>query len=162
MKGFLAQFPYTFKAKPENLDHIIRTRRACRGFPLFVEFRNGGWLTEETYQALRDNDIGYVDVDEPSLQDLIPPQALVTNGTGYIRFHGRNEKTWWDPEEGDRYDYLYSEDELKEWLLLVKEVAEKASSDTYLFFNNCHMGQAVKNARMMRDLIKNQLGLEVV
>jgi len=162
LKGFLAQFPYSFKPTDDNLGRLIKTRHACRGFPLFVEFRYGGWLTESTYKVLEVNDIGYCNVDEPSLPDLVPPQSLVTNGIGYIRFHGRNDRTWWNPEAGDRYDYEYSEAELKEWLPLVKETVERAYSDTYLFFNNCHMGQAVKNAKMMRDLIKNQLNMEVV
>jgi uncharacterized protein YecE (DUF72 family) len=162
LKGFLAQFPYSFKPGAQNLEHIIQSRRACRGFPLFIEFRNRGWLTEETYKVLEQNDVGYVNVDEPPLFNLVPPQALVTNGTGYIRFHGRNAKTWWDPEAGDRYDYSYSTEELSEWLPIIKEIEHQAYSDTYLFFNNCHMGQAVKNAKTMRALIKDQIGLEVV
>ena len=162
LKGFLAQFPYSFKFEHENLKHVMNARRACRGFPLFVEFRHSGWLTDEVYKTLAESDIGYVNVDEPPLSDLVPPQTLVTNGTGYIRFHGRNTRAWWDPEAGDRYDYEYSAEELQEWLPLVKKVSESARSDTYLFFNNCHMGQAVKNAKMMRDMLKNQLNLAVV
>ena len=161
LKGFLAQFPYSFKYSPQNIEHILDIRRSCRAFPLFVEFRNASWLKDEVYQALSENNIGYVDVDEPPLYNLLPPQALITNGIGYIRFHGRNRRTWWNNDEGDRYDYEYSEDELKEWLPFVEKIAS-ASSDTYLFFNNCHMGQAVKNAKMMRDLLKNQLNLDVI
>lgn len=162
LKGFLAQFPYSFKFSQANLEHVVNARRACRGFPLFAEFRHSGWLNDEVYKTLAESDIGYCNVDEPPLEGLVPPQTLVTSDIGYIRFHGRNQNTWWDPEQGDRYDYAYSEEELEEWLPLVKKVAESARSDTYLFFNNCHMGQAVKNAKMMRDMLKDQLNLEVV
>lgn len=161
MKGFLAQFPYAFKNTPRSWDILKGARQACRAFPLYAEFRHNSWLDDKVYDFLRENNIGYVDVDEPPLQGLIPPQVILTTNTGYIRFHGRNRRTWWNAEEGDRYDYEYSEEELREWLPFIEKIAS-ATSDTYIFFNNCHMGQAVKNAKMMRDMIKNQLGLEVV
>ena len=159
LRGFLAQFPYSFKYSPQNLQYVLETRRLSRGIPLLVEFRHDSWLRDDVYRALDENLAGYVDVDEPRLPKLIPPQTIVTGGIGYIRFHGRNRDTWWDISRGDRYDYEYSEDELKEWLPLIEQIASSAS-DTYLFFNNCHMGQAVKNAKMMRDLIHNQLKLD--
>ena len=161
LRGFLAQFPYSFKYNAKNLNHLVAARSECRGFHLFVEFRHNSWLKDEVYDALNENNIGYVDVDEPPLVDLIPPQIIVTNGIGYIRFHGRNRRTWWDSEEGDRYDYEYSPDELKEWLPFIQQIDSK-SSETFIFFNNCHMGQAVKNAKMMRDMIMNQLRLDVI
>ncbi len=159
-RGFLGQFPYAFKNTDKNIEHILDIRSSCRGFPLWVEFRHASWLKNEVYELLAENNVGYVNVDEPPLANLIPPQTIVTNGKGYIRFHGRNRRTWFDPEEGDRYDYEYSEDELMEWIPFVDKIAS-AASDTYLFFNNCHMGQAVKNAKMMRDLLKDQLNLDV-
>ncbi len=159
--GFVAQFPYSFKLSPDNLKSVIAARRACRGFPLFAEFRHISWAADEVYHALAENDVGYIDVDEPYLYNLIPPQSIVTNGTGYVRFHGRNRRTWWDSSEGDRYDYEYNEGELREWLPLIREI-DSAASNTYLFFNNCHMGQAVKNAKMMRDILQKDLGLEAI
>jgi uncharacterized protein YecE (DUF72 family) len=159
-KGFLAQFPFSFKATNDNYLHILKVKEACQNFPLFVEFRNSDWINDKLHDRLREHHVGYVNVDEPPLKGLIPPQDLVTNGIGYVRFHGRNAQNWWHPGEGDRYDYEYSEDELRQWLPLVEKIFA-AASDTYLFFNNCHMGFAVKNAKMMRELIKNQIGLEV-
>ena len=160
-KGFLAQFPYAFKYSDKNLEHLAKVRKECRGFPLFIEFRHISWLRDEVYQFLQQNNTGYVNVDEPPLHGLIPPQILVTNNIGYIRFHGRNRRTWWDADVGDRYDYDYSREELAEWLPLIQNISAE-SSETFIFFNNCHMGQAVKNAKMMRDMIKDQLRLEVI
>ncbi|MBL7191551.1 DUF72 domain-containing protein [bacterium] len=160
LKGFLGQFPYSFKYSTRNLEHIIETRRLCRGYRLFVEFRHDSWLQEHVFKVFEEYDIGYSNVDEPDMPKLIPPQSIVTCNTGYVRFHGRNTETWWDISKGDRYDYEYSEDELKGWFPLIEKIAS-AASDTYLFFNNCHMGQAVKNAKMMRDLIRDQLNLSV-
>ena len=69
--------------------------------------------------------------------------------------HGRNAETWWGSGKGDRYDYDYSERELKEWLRKITELADKARR-IYLFFNNCHAGQAARNAKLMQELLRQQ------
>src|SRR5690349_15213529 len=85
----------------------------------------------------------------------LPPLARLTGDVGYVRFHGRNTKTWWGGG-GDRYDYDYSPGELKEWVAKIRELAEKASK-VYVFFNNCHAGQAARNALLMRDMLQQDL-----
>jgi uncharacterized protein YecE (DUF72 family) len=52
-----------------------------------------------------------------------------------------------------RYDYLYTEKELKEFVAPIKDIANMAST-TFVFFNNCHAGKAVKNALMLMDMLK--------
>jgi uncharacterized protein YecE (DUF72 family) len=94
-------------------------------------------------------------VDEPRLKGLVPPIARVTAGIGYVRLHGRNAKNWWRGSSGgggDRYDYLYSEEELKEWVTKIKGMVREATK-TYVFFNNCHAGQAARNAKLMKELL---------
>ena len=152
LKGFLAQFPYSFKGTSANLDYVKSVQEALGSHRLFVEFRHRSWLTEEVLQGLREHRIGFVSVDEPQLAYMIPPELHVTTDIGYVRFHGRNSENWYHPEKGDRYDYLYTEQELTEWVRPIEKIASAASL-TYLFFNNCHMGNAVKNARMMKKLL---------
>jgi uncharacterized protein YecE (DUF72 family) len=84
----------------------------------------------------------------------VPPLARATSGIGYVRLHGRNAKTWWarGRAAGDRYDYLYSEDELKEWVAKIQAMS-KTASRTFVFFNNCHAGQAARNAKLMQALL---------
>ena len=55
----------------------------------------------------------------------------------------------------DRYDYDYSEAELREWMVKIAGLAEQARR-TYLFFNNCHAGQAARNAKLMQELLRQQ------
>jgi uncharacterized protein YecE (DUF72 family) len=75
----------------------------------------------------------------------------------YVRFHGRNAKNWWRGSGGgDRYDYDYNETELREWVGKVLDLANKARS-TYLFFNNCHAGQAARSAKLMERLLSLDL-----
>ena len=147
LKGLLAQFPYSFKYSQASIDYIKRCRDLLRDYPLFVEFRHNGWVNRQMYDAFKENDIGYVCVDEPQMSGLLKPDFFNTTDTAYIRLHGRNAAQWW--EGGPlRYDYDYSPEELDEWKERILKREEKAKV-LYIFFNNCHLGQAVKNAREM-------------
>jgi uncharacterized protein YecE (DUF72 family) len=55
----------------------------------------------------------------------------------------------------DRYDYDYSAAELGEWVKRIAELSQQAKR-TYLFFNNCHAGQAARNAALMKELLRQQ------
>lgn len=153
--GVIAQFPWSFRPTPEAEEHLRFLKEKFADCPLFVEFRNGDWINEGLFQALRSGGIGYCSVDEPHLKGLVPPIARVTTDVGYVRLHGRNAKNWWRGSGGgggDRYDYLYSEEELKEWVTKIKSMVREATK-TYVFFNNCHAGQAARNATLMKQLL---------
>lgn len=147
--GLLAQFPYSFKRHhEESLSHLERLRDAIpREIPVHVEFRNVWWYRPEVIEFLREHDLGFVNVDLPPLPGL--PQektSIVTNGIGYFRFHGRNAAKWWEHETaGERYDYLYSQEELEEWVPAILEAVSKARM-TFIFMNNCHRGKSAINA----------------
>ena len=114
-RGIIAQFPWSFKPTPEAEEHLRFLKDKFADYPLFVEFRNADWINEGLFGTLEAEKIGYCSVDEPPLKGLVPPIARVTNDVGYVRLHGRNAKNWWRGSGGgggDRYDYLYSEEEL--------------------------------------------------
>lgn len=159
-KGLLAQFPYSFKNNEANRRYLVETKKYAVSFPLFVEFRHASWNVPQLDGFLTENNIGYVNVDEPSLKGLLPAQALTTTQTGYIRFHGRNVEKWWDGRGSERYDYLYSEDELKSWISNIRDILRKTQK-TYIFFNNHPRGQAVRNAQTMQKILENQLNLHI-
>ena len=155
LRGVLLQFPWAFRptlGARKRLD-LLATELAPLG-PLFVEFRHASWLSDKVFGYLEERGIGYCSVDEPALPGLVPGVARVTGDVGYVRFHGRNTKTWWGGG-GDRYDYDYSPEELKEWVAKIRELAEKASK-VYVFFNNCHAGQAARSASLMQELLRRQ------
>jgi len=152
--GFLAQFPYSFKNNEDNRRYLATTKFFLGDYSLFVEFRNYTWLADALPDFLKEYNIGYVNVDEPPLRGLLPKQDLVTNGTGYIRLHGRNEKNWWEGQGSARYDYEYSEQELREWLIHISSILKKTFK-SYIFFNNHPTGKAVKNADQMIALLKS-------
>jgi len=153
--GLLAQFPWGFKKTDAAKAHLERLRERLPGEPLWVEFRHDSWMHPRLPDWLRARSLGYCVVDEPRLPGLVPPVVHLTTDTGYVRFHGRNEETWWGRSGGDRYDYDYAERELEEWVGKIRALAEQAKQ-TYLFFNNCHAGQAARNAKLMEELLRRQ------
>lgn len=149
----LAQYPWSFRPDGGGWDTLRRLRDELKDLPVIVEFRNVEWVQRETFFFIHDLDFGFCCVDEPKLKGLFPPLALATSDLGYIRFHGRNAAKWWNAKEGwERYDYLYSREELLEWLPKIRKVAEKATK-TFVLMNNCHAGHAVINARMLQELL---------
>ena len=150
--GILLQFPQSFHYTPENRIYLKALIEALMPCPLFLEFRHRAWLKASVFKALRELGVGFVCVDEPPLPSLLPPMTTLTSDSGYIRFHGRNKKNWYGTDSTARYDYLYSEEELREWASHIKTMADKAK-DLFVFFNNHAKAQAVTNARTLINLL---------
>ena len=155
--GVLFQFPWGFKNTQENRAHLAFLKETLAENPLFVEFRHDSWIRDEVFTFLKAQGLGYCSVDEPGIQGLVPPVAKLTTDVGYVRFHGRNAKNWWGRGGGDRYDYLYDQKELNEWVDKIRDLEKKAKK-IYVFFNNCHAGQAAKNARLMQQMLQTEPG----
>lgn len=151
LSGLLAQFPYSFKYSSDSLDYISICKEITEPIPLFVEFRHNSWVNRTMYDRLKSENIGYVSVDEPQLPGLLKPDAFATTDIAYIRLHGRNDKDWWDGGEL-RYNYDYSLTELQNWRDKTIKLKAKVKK-VYVFFNNCHHGQAAKNALDFKRLL---------
>jgi uncharacterized protein YecE (DUF72 family) len=110
---------------------------------MLVEFRHGSWLDEEhraeTLRFLEEQHMTYVVVDAPQTggKNVLPTVVATTSETAYVRYHGRNADTW-NKRTGsaaERFDYLYPEDELREWVPQLRELAGEAQT-VYAMFNN--------------------------
>ena len=107
---------------------------------------------------LRHNDLPFVCVDEPQgFKSSIPPLAEATADIGLVRFHGRNRDTWEKPGIGpaERFNYLYTDEELGEWVPKIRELAGK-TRQLHILFNNCYQDKAVMNARQMGCLLTKE------
>lgn len=154
MGCLVAQFPYSFHNNIQNVDCIKKIRDNFDHIPLCVEFRNDKWNTAETYKVLSQYDMGYICVDEPNIKGLVKRVSVVTSKVGYVRFHGRNSNKWYNHKESyERYDYLYSEDELKEWLPRI-EFIHNNTEVTFIAFNNHFRAQGAVNASMLQCLLE--------
>ena len=155
LAAVLAQFPNSFRPGSDSYRRLDWLKRAWPDIRLIAEFRHRAWQADETLAALRELDIGWCNVDEPRFASLMRPGSEVTSAIGYIRFHGRNYGTWWKQERAshERYHYLYSAQELTEWLPRVAAVDEQAK-ETYVFFNNHHLGNAATNAKQFAGMLR--------
>ncbi len=143
----LVQFPWSFRADADARRHLEAIRRDFGDLPLVVEVRHAGWMAEGPMRFLRGLGVGFCNIDQPPSRGGVPPTALATSPVGYVRLHGRNSAAWFKKDAGAdaRYDYLYSEAELDEWIERIRQVA-RASEKTYVFTNNHYRGQAPANA----------------
>ncbi len=141
--GVLLQFPPYVVYKSLSLDYLEWAADQLAGDDVLVEFRHRSWLDEdnraETLAFLEARGLSYVIVDAPKTdaKNLVPTVVARTSGTAYVRFHGRNAATW-NKRTGsaaERFDYLYSEAELQEWVPPLRELAADAES-VYAMFNN--------------------------
>lgn len=149
----LAQFPYSFHPTAENRDYLKRVRDGFGDLPAAVEFRHAGWLGQGTFDLLRSLGLGFCCVDEPRLSGLLPPVAAATGPVAYVRFHGRNAAKWYNHQQAwERYDYTYAADELRGWLLKLRQL-DAAAPLTLVYFNNHYAGQAVRGARELGQML---------
>jgi uncharacterized protein YecE (DUF72 family) len=149
----LTQFPWSFKCTPENKDKLHEFKSYIGDVPTVVEFRNAGWVNDESFVLLADLKFGFCCVDEPKLKGLMPPIAVATSDIGYIRFHGRNTEKWWDHEQAhERYDYMYTEAELMDWMPKIMDMTGKVEK-VYIYFNNHYKGKSAANAKMIARML---------
>ena len=81
----------------------------------------------------------------------MPFVNAVTSDIAYLRLHGRN-MNWFKVSAGERYNYLYSDDELAKFIPEIEKISGN-SKKAYIFFNNCHIGFAARNAQRMKELL---------
>lgn len=162
--GLLFQFPPYIVFRPSSLAYIEWAQAQLPGHELLVEFRHRSWLGEEnraeTLRFLADRGLAHVTVDAP--REVLPCVPAATTATAYVRYHGRNRGTWHKRvrSAAERFDYLYSEEELAEWVPRLRELEGEADTVYAMFNNNGRsegpsgaIAQAPTNARMLGRLL---------
>ena len=147
----LVQFPVFFYPVPQNFDYMRKMPALMPGVSIVVEFRNRAWLRPDAFRLLEECGMGCCVVDEPKIPRLMPFDPRKTSDIAYFRFHGRNQN-WFNCSREERYNYLYSREELNEFIPPLRSVSAGAKT-TYTFFNNCHAGAAARNALMMKQML---------
>jgi uncharacterized protein YecE (DUF72 family) len=143
--ALLLQFPWSFRNTAETRERLTALFHSFSAYPLALEVRHATFQTEDFYRFLEDAQVTWVNIDQPLFDDSVKPAATTTGPLGYVRFHGRNYQKWFAHEESwERYNYLYSKEELEPWVERIESLA--ASKDTYVITNNHFRGQAIVNA----------------
>ena len=153
MGVLLFQFPYSFGYNLKNLDYLKELKEVFNSFDMVFEFRNIGWVRDSVMDFLKNQNIGFCNVDEPDLPGLMPKTNFVTNDYFYLRFHGRNKQNWWNHKEAyERYDYMYKTEELESWVPKIKEASDKTKK-SLIYFNNHFKAKSVNSALMLKNLL---------
>jgi uncharacterized protein YecE (DUF72 family) len=155
--ALLAQFPASFKDTSEARDYLRWLLQTFRAYPVTVELRHQSWSDDpqDLVELLNEYGAAWTQIDEPKFrfsirQDLLPNVKTFY----YLRLHGRNAEQWWKHEKSeDRYNYLYSEAELRPFAQAVR-TARAQVKKLYAYLNNHFAAQAVADAAVLRHLLE--------
>ncbi|MDD5590928.1 MAG: DUF72 domain-containing protein [Dehalococcoidales bacterium] len=157
----LFQFPPWFCYGEGQCAYILSCQQNLPQYTIAVEFRHNSWFDqvnmEHTLSFLRRHNLPLVCVDEPQgFSSSVPPLAEATSDIALVRFHGRNHEAWDKKGIGaaERFNYLYSEEELAEWVDRIRYLATK-TRQLHILFNNCQQDKAVVNASQMRLMLES-------
>jgi uncharacterized protein YecE (DUF72 family) len=165
--GILFQLPPYVVWKPSSLEYLEWARDQLGADEMLVEPRHRSWFEEdiraELLRWLEERRMSWVVVDAPKVAAKNVPDTLVavTSRLTYVRFHGRNAGTWnvRGGSAAERFDYLYDEQELREWVPALRELAGQAE-EAYAFFNNNNqtngVAQAPSGAFLLRKLLQEE------
>ena len=165
--GILFQMPPYVVWKPSSLDYLEWARDQVGDDGFLFEPRHRSWYAEdvrtELLRFLEERRMTWVVVDAPRSDGANVPETLVATTTpvAYVRFHGRNAGTWnaRGGSAAQRFDYLYGEDELREWVPPLRELSNQAE-EAYAFFNNNNqtngVAQAPSGAQLLRKLLDEE------
>lgn len=155
----LLQFPFSFHQTKETCAHLEKLLDLFRDYPRVVEVRHATWNVPGFYQFLHERGVGFCNVDQPVIGRSLRPSERVTSPLGYIRLHGRRYDTWFSDDPAlppsERYNYLYSQEELEPWAERIEKVASKAGN-TFVITNNHYQGKSVVNALQLVRLLTGE------
>jgi uncharacterized protein YecE (DUF72 family) len=158
LAALLIQFPWSFRNSPQNIEYLERLLALFAGYPLAVEVRHASWDQPGFYDLLGSHKAAFCNIDQPVFDASIKPSAVSTTPDfAYVRLHGRNYENWFRDGAGRdaRYDYLYAQNELEDWVRRIKDLGTK-SGKVYVITNNHYRGQAMANALQIRNMITGQ------
>jgi uncharacterized protein YecE (DUF72 family) len=150
----LFQFPPWFIPNRDGYAHVLVCAEKLEGMQVAVEFRNKIWFEgdrrERVSSFLHEHKLVHVVVDEPQgFGSSVPAVWEVTSpALAIVRFHGRNKETWEKKglkSAAERFNYLYSEAELRDLTSHSKELSESAQ-EAHALFNNCYRDYGQRNA----------------
>jgi uncharacterized protein YecE (DUF72 family) len=135
MGCFLFQFPPSFHYSAARLRRIVTQLDPAQRNA--VEFRHRSWWRESVYHGLAERGITFCAVSAPRLPESFPPHQRLL----YVRFSGKQQ--W--------YRHDYSREELTAW---AERIRASRAEEAWIYFNNDHQGFAIKNALMLRRLLR--------
>ena len=160
LRGMLLQYHPRFVKSDEAKEELSKVRALLDPLVPLIEFRHRSWLLDDerddTLSFLERHGLAVVSVDAPPTKatNVLPTFAAATHPVAYVRFHGRNVKTWNIKSEKSwqRFDWMYSAEELQEWVEPFRQLSEEAD-EVYALFNNNRDDFAPRSSMILRGLL---------
>jgi uncharacterized protein YecE (DUF72 family) len=126
-------------------------------YPLVLEVRHDSWNQPQIFEWLHTQGVGFCNIDQPVIGKSLEPSAHLTMPVGYVRLHGRNYEHWFTSNDSaaERYNYLYTMEELKPWAERIANLARGAET-VFVITNNHFEGKAVANALELISLVSGK------
>jgi len=154
--ALLLQFPFSFHREAETVEYLSGLLERFSAYPLVVEVRHSSWNIPDTFELLREHNAGFCNIDQPIIGRSLEPSTAATAPVGYVRLHGRRYDTWFtdDPDVSphERYNYLYSREELVPWAARIQKVSKQAGT-VFVIANNHYQGKGVVNALQLINIL---------
>ena len=154
--ALLLQFPFSFHREPGTVAYLAAVLKRFSAYPLVVEVRHSSWNIPATFDLLREHNAGFCNIDQPIIGRSLGPSTASTSPIGYIRLHGRRYDTWFTDDPGvssyERYNYLYSTEELLPWATRIQKVSKQAGT-VFVIANNHYQGKGVVNALQLINIL---------
>jgi uncharacterized protein YecE (DUF72 family) len=161
----LLQFPFSFHRSIESEAYLVALLERFGDYPLAVEVRHASWDDPGVLALLREHHAAFCNIDQPVIGRSLGPREGGTAEPGkdaaapigYIRLHGRRYDTWFsdDPTVAsyERYNYLYSAEELRPWAQRIAVESEQTRR-IFAVANNHYLGKGVVNALQLISMLK--------
>jgi len=156
------QFPPWLMRNREGVAHVAHCVEQMAGQVVSVEFRHASWLDtaghrESTLALLRELGAVHTVVDGPQgFANSVPMLAEATHPDyALVRLHGRNTETYnvkGAASAAERFDYAYSDAELRELAAEIVRIAYKVRN-THVVFNNCDEDKGQRNGISIMKLL---------
>jgi uncharacterized protein YecE (DUF72 family) len=154
--ALLIQFPISFKNTDENREYLQKLIERFREYPLVVEVRHATWDVPEVLESFAADNVAFCNIDQPWLGRAVRGTEHATAPVAYVRLHGRNYKEWFQSDNrDDRYNYLYTPDQLKPWKEKIERLSQKAEK-TFAVTNNHYKGKAAVNALELKQMLRGK------
>jgi uncharacterized protein YecE (DUF72 family) len=161
----LLQFPFSFHRTSETTAYLTAVLKRFADYPLAVEVRHASWDDPEIFALLREHHAAFCNIDQPIIgKSLLPregrsplPGEDPGAPIGYVRLHGRRYDTWFSDDPTipahERYNYLYSTEELTPWAERIQSEGEHARK-VFAITNNHYLGKGVVNALQLISMLR--------
>lgn len=167
LRSVLLQYHPRFTKTPAAMAELERAPERLAPLVPLVEFRHRSWMEPDeradTLAFLERSGLAYVSLDTPMTRasNVVARHAVATHAVAYVRFHGRNAKTWniKADKSSERFNWMYSQDELEEWVPKLERLAGDAD-EVYAMFNNNRDDFAPRSAMLLRGLL-DEAGIPV-